>query len=278
MKILSDQIFAGTGVDRHGDAISETELIQLFEQVPDPYVMYADHNPGARPFSRSFNKRLQRLANGNLAIVCDVEVYDEDAMAKYAGYSISFTRNTYTIDETRVPEIHVRFNPRLFRTEDLHRLVEMSEPTLQLNASEIYQKALDIPLLIFITCAAGSVFSGFFSAMGKDLYEATRTSLTTAGRKVREEHGEDLGCQFSFVASHLPRRPQVLVSVSTEMIERLVALNVTDAMIIAELAKHYALSEVARASLVLVDGTPTWRVEYVMDSLDSVPRLGNGDT
>ncbi len=271
MKVFHNQVFAGTGVDRHGDAITEEELQLLFDQISDPYVMYSEHNPGNRPFSKSFNKRLERLDTGELAIVCDVEIYDEAEMQKYGGYSVSFTRRTYTTNENREPELHIKYNPRLFDTDGIYRLVELSEDRKQLNASELYQKALDIPLIVFIAFVSGAVVGGFFNAMGEDLYGAVKKYLTSAGKKIREEHGEDLTCQFTFVATQLPKQPQVLVSVSSALVDRLVTLNINEEMILGELAKHSDLSDVARASIVLVDDVPSWRVEYVMDSKDQVP-------
>jgi hypothetical protein len=101
--------------------------------------------------------------------------------------------------------------------------------------------------------------------MGEDLYGAVKKFLVKEGKRIGEEHGDELVCQFTFVATQLPQRPQVLVSVSSAMIDRLSAMKITDKMILDELSKHHALSNVARASLVLIDDTPTWRVEYVMD-------------
>jgi DNA-directed RNA polymerase subunit RPC12/RpoP len=265
MRILQNQIFASTAVDKHGDRITRDELREIFDQIPDPYPLYSEHKIGNRPFSKSYNKRFEEIVSGEWAIICDVEVYDESKLQEYSGYSISFTRSTYTTNPDRDPELHIEYNPRLFDTQELRAFADSSSDTQQINVSDLYQKSLDIPLLIIISFISGSVASGFFKAMGADLYASLKKYLIHKGDDFCEKHNDDLICQFNFVVTELPNQPTIIFSISSSMLNRLSDLNISDQTVLHELRKHCDLSEIQSASIVLLDDSPTWKIEYIIN-------------
>lgn len=94
-EIIRGQVIATTGGGPDTDPIPAHVLRQLFDSLPDESLGWDNHDPSKPPISRAFNKRLETLPNGNLAIKVDVEVLDKTAFDRMGGFSIAFTRTTW---------------------------------------------------------------------------------------------------------------------------------------------------------------------------------------
>jgi hypothetical protein len=78
-RVITGQIIASTHLDSTGERLTREELQQLFSQIPQEWVGAVVHDLSRPPITRSFNKRLEELPDGELAITLDIEVLDEEA-------------------------------------------------------------------------------------------------------------------------------------------------------------------------------------------------------
>jgi hypothetical protein len=93
-RVITGQIIASTHLDLIGERLTREELQQLFSQIPQEWVSAVGHDLSRPPIIRGFNKRLEELPDGELAITLDIEVLDEEAFREMGGFSIAFTRET----------------------------------------------------------------------------------------------------------------------------------------------------------------------------------------
>jgi hypothetical protein len=78
-RIIRGQVITSTALDSHGDRLSRETIKKLFQQLPEVWFSFRNHDMSAQPVSRGFNKRLKELPSGELAITLDLEVLDEEA-------------------------------------------------------------------------------------------------------------------------------------------------------------------------------------------------------
>jgi hypothetical protein len=91
VSIPERQTVASTSLDSHGDRISSEELRMLFDQWRENTPAGVMHDLSQPPVCRAFNKRIEALPDGELALKVDLEVLDEAEFAKFGGFSISFS-------------------------------------------------------------------------------------------------------------------------------------------------------------------------------------------
>jgi hypothetical protein len=271
MRIIEGQIMASTAIDRHGDQITEEQLTDLYHQQPIPWVMYVEHSYSKKPIARAINKSLVRLPTGTLALACDLEVWDEEELKKYGAVSIAIITARFTaIPNEDTPDIMLTFNPKVIDQQDAVSLIHLTDESVRIDVRTVVQKALDVPILVFIGCATVTVFNGFFSEMGKDIYRAVKEKMIAWGQKSLEEHGQELKCQFTFHYQDGNANPEIIVTVSSACLEELTKVGVTEAVILEEVRRVSDLRRVKKVSLTLRDMTPTWNIEYVIDVDDNV--------
>jgi len=150
MKTIRSQTIASTGLDSHGESIPREELERLFEQMPDPWLLFDNHDPSKCPIARAYNKNLVQLGNGNWGICADVDIFDESKLSEYGGFSISFSSRAFSVKPDRSPEIVVGFNPLLIDENEIAQLCRTSTEYLQIDGKEIKLKAHQGPAIIFL--------------------------------------------------------------------------------------------------------------------------------
>lgn len=264
MAILG-QVMASTSVDAHGEAIPEDVLRDLFEQMPDPLPLHIGHDQGTKPVSRAYNKRLETFDDGTLVIKCDIDIDDDADLDGFGGLSVGYSSGRYTLYPNRQPHIEIAFNPRLMRTAEVHKLVELSRQDLQIDALHLVQKSLDVPAIIIITFATSAYFGGFFSAAGEDTYVAIKKYLSLWRRRIREEHGADLICQFNFVHVSRGVKTKVIATFPSSELRSIQHRGMTAAQVLACIREQFDVEVLEKASVVWDANSRTWRIVHVVD-------------
>lgn len=274
MKTIHGQVLASTGRDCHGQEIPENDLRDLFEQIPDPWLICDNHDPAKPPVSRAYNKRLDRLNDGTLVIRSDIDVFDESGFEKYGGASIAFTTNRLTMNPERKPDIEIVFNPLLFCREEIWELVRKSNDRLQIDAKELVQKAWDLPAIIFLTFACVECASGFFKCAGADLYAFIKQKLITFGRQIEQERDGDLRCNITFSIEHQGHGVEVLVSVRSADLDILEQRGVAVEHIVAHIRQATADRSVTKVVVQARGEEPLLYIDYFVDPDGNVHRPG----
>lgn len=266
MRTIHGQVIATSAVDRHRHPIPVDKLHLLFDQMPDPWIMYDNHDPAKPPTGRSYNKQFVQLDNGDWVICCDVDIYDEVAFERYGGFSIAFTVSRFTINSNREPEIEVTINSRLIPVEEFHDLARQSTDELQLDVCDLFQKSLDVPAIIFLIFASGAIASGFFGALGTDLYGLLKKKIKEWGNRIREQHGTELQCNITFTIQHHGNDVSVLVAVRSADLDLLEERGVTAETIIDNINQVAASRDLQKVVMRVIDSKPAVLIEYYTDT------------
>lgn len=266
MRTIHGQVIATSGVDRHGHSISVDELRVLFDQIPDPWIMCDNHDPAKSPTCRSYNKQFVQLDSGDWAICSDIDIYDEVAFEQYGGFSISFTMSCFTMNPDHEPEIEVTVNPRLIPVEEFRDLVRQSTDDLQLDVCDLFQKSLDVPAIIFLSIASSAIASGFFGALGTDLYGLLKKKIKECGDRIRKEHNTELQCNITFQIEHRGNNVSVLVAVGSADLDLLAERSVTAETIIDHINCVAANRDLQKVVVRATDSDPVLFIEYYTDT------------
>ncbi|MBV9071016.1 MAG: hypothetical protein JO231_20040 [Acidobacteria bacterium] len=268
-RVITDQIVASTSLDSHGERLPEAELTAYFNQMTEGAVGAASHDLTQVPAFRSFNKRLVRTAAGDLAIVVDIEVLDEERYATYGGYSIAFTRRHWRFG--RAPSYpRVTINTRQFDFEAAGPSLSRQLARTPFELVERIEK-IDVATLAIIGIAVGGyfvakvtasaiahVFSGFFEEAGKDLYQAAKGLVRS------DEPAGPVEIQFHLHVHEPPRRPVIVIRADPRCTEADVATITRE-----QLEKLLSLAEAAdfdRISAELLPGGTLRHVSTVLKS------------
>lgn len=217
-RVVKDQIIASTSLDSHGERLPEAVLRSYFEQMVEGAVGASSHDLSQKPAFRSFNKRLVRTSAGDLAIMVDVEVLDEERYTRFGGFSISFTRRRQRFGQApSYPRVTI--NTRQFKFDAVAADLNENLRTTPFELVERVEK-IDVATLAIIGIVAGaylvgkvtvsaitSTFSGFFEEAGKDLYHAVK-------RLVRADQSNGpVEIQFQLHVHEPPKRPVIIIRV-----------------------------------------------------------------
>ena len=194
---LRDQPIASSSVDRHGECIPEDELRQLFATMPDERPLYDNHDYTKAPVGRVSNCRLERLDGGALAIVCDIEIFDESRAQEWKGLSIGFHRRG---SETAAPatEFAISFNPRSIPRADMEA-VRQEFGADRVSLTERGEKSLiEIGIVLYV------ISQGFFEKAGADVYELWKATLRKALKR-------DSSATVAIESPRTERAPEMLL-------------------------------------------------------------------
>lgn len=171
-KIIRGQVITTTELDLDGEQLSEEEITRLYEGLSDDLPMVVRHDMSTEPIARSFNRRLERLPNGDLAIKVDMEIFNEAEFAKFGGMSIGFSRHYYHVG-TGEPLAAITLNTRQFDVNAAAADVQSAlDGRFAVLVVERVEKAavLTTAIIAIASFIAGQTFSGFFNAVGAELY------------------------------------------------------------------------------------------------------------
>ena len=140
-RTIRGQSIASTHADALGDRITPEILRELFSQLPDESVQTTNHDLSKPPICRGYNKRLERLPDGELALKLDIEVFDEKAFESMGGFSIAFTHLTVRRGEGE-PAIRVLLNPTQFDFRGAAgAITRLWPPSVTIDVTERVEKA-----------------------------------------------------------------------------------------------------------------------------------------
>jgi hypothetical protein len=95
MNIVYGQIVATACVDDNGFELTEECLRRCFETTPKRILLSDRHDCSKPPCGELFNLRLQRLENGILAMVADIQYFNDDTITQQHAFSIAFSNATF---------------------------------------------------------------------------------------------------------------------------------------------------------------------------------------
>jgi len=213
MKLLRNQVLATTNTDFHGDRIPPERLREIFEQLPDPWLLANGHDLSLPPMARAVGKRFVQLDDGEWSIQADVEVFDEAAFAGKRGYSIAYLRNTLSVNPDRRGDVEIIFNPGVFPESDIGDLVSLSTPDIQIDARELIQKGLEATVVLLLQFGAAAFVTGFLAKAGSDTWDALRERLKVQAAARMAASGEAVVTHLQFVVDGPNSQVEVLVEV-----------------------------------------------------------------
>jgi len=163
----------------HGERLTPVQLELFFQQLPEASFAYNAHDQAKPPVAKGYNKRLERLPNGVLALVLDIEVLDEEAFGQAGGFSIAYTRRTARVGSGE-PSFRILINPQQFDFDALVEAVTTStsidvtvDVTERVEKAEAGQAAFII-LAVLLTDAVRETWRGYWNAAGSSLFEHLR--------------------------------------------------------------------------------------------------------
>ncbi|WP_164103219.1 hypothetical protein [Candidatus Laterigemmans baculatus] len=276
MKTLRSQIVATTELDRHGDTIPRYVLEHMYSQIPDPWLMMDNHDPSLPAIARGYNKQFVQLDNGHWAIRADVEVFDESKLAKYGGFSMTFSGKRYSLNLSRVADVTLEFNPRVFEARKILEICSASNGGLQVDALEIHQKGMGEYVALGLSFGSAAILSGFLQEAGKDSYTALKKKILELAKAQRDEESQGLKCQMAFTFERHGGQTEVLVSVDAEDLEYLEAKGLDAQYVIERVNEAVGPLDVRKVVLKAVRDSPIVSVTYFIDRDENLHEAENG--
>jgi hypothetical protein len=265
MAILHDQIIASACIDSNGFEITEEQLNHIFSQMPEHILMPYMHDSSKPPIGEAFNFRLTRLeSDKRLAIMADILCFDESMLEKPHAFSIAISNAQFLLDISRPIDILFSVNPLYFNGTDIVEFIRLSNADANIAVEHRIERGVDVPAILLIFTTLSMVTGGFFKAMGADIYSILKRKIIEYRKSIKQKHNIDLTCCFKFNYDTLPDRPQILVTVSSAMLDRLGEAGYTWDDIEKTLKKISDIEKVDRVSICLdEDGSPIWTVKYI---------------
>ena len=240
MKTIRKQIIASTTVDSYGDSIPHEMLRQYFASMPERRPIHNNHDVGRKPLGVLYNKQLIEIDGGHLAICVDMDIEDESVLkngtGEFNGMSVSYSTETYSVCENRTPDIIVMANPHLFDFKAIKELAHLTNEETAIAVRDIRQKGADqLPLIIFLSFAAGSIFSGFFKEIGKDAYQSLKARINAIRDEKSQSDDRELACHMMFDIVRNGSKTSVLVTASSRDIDYLSEQGLDESHILEEI-------------------------------------------
>ena len=198
MKVIKEQIIAGTQRDAHGDKITKEQLQKLFDQMAKEMLLHPNHDLSKPPIGKAYNKRFVEVPGEEFVIKVDVDVWDEERMKEMGGFSIGYVERPIALNEPHKGDVEIWFSPLVFNREDVMPLVETPNKSIQIHVLEMKQKALEPSAILILEFAALAFVSGFFGKGGADVFDALKRKLWELAEKRKTNKESRLVLQLMF--------------------------------------------------------------------------------
>jgi|SRR6185312_8003709 len=194
---IKGQVLASTGLTANGMPIPEEALKQLFEQTPTETYIYQHHDASLPPIGRLCNKRLERQADGTLALLADVEFKEGADLSAFRGFSISFLGNVgYRSNKPQAATICL--DVRYFDDSDLRSAAGDASDDLGVGSRQLFRYSVGATIVtVVVTFTSLEFAKGFFSQGGKDLFTFLMGKLTSLAKK-QQASGRITEFDFTF--------------------------------------------------------------------------------
>jgi hypothetical protein len=253
-RIIEGQVVASTAVDRNGDQLTRAELRELFAQIPGERPLNLNHDVRVPPVGRAFNTRLDELQDGTLAVVSDIEVFDEEQFARVQGMSISFHRYTEPADRDSAvaPQIVVSYNPN---TVDSDRLAAVLAAAGLSDGYAALRPRTEKSLLALGVILA-IVSHGFFEEAGADAWRLFK-------RLVAEAVAGEAEAELAAIVEPTESRPQLVIRVPVGFDPD--AIGAIDEDLLIEEAQALAPGKKLSKVVVAIDGAGVGQIIFAVD-------------
>ncbi len=267
MRIMKDQVLASSSEEVMGlPPIPKETLRILYEQSPKERPLHQHHDIGMKPIGKIFNTRLVETKEGHARIVADVEIPDDVDFSEFGGYSIAFTGPpSFSTSRDGDDAITFALDRRYFSKEDLQQIPQKCSDGLSVGSASLYRYSLEGGVVIIcVTFVACSVFAGFFSEAGKDLYKLAKATLSRLTQKVKDQ-GRVPSYEFIVEvdddAGHYAYR--VAVRAEEEHMWLLESGTVTPDTIRAAYSDTLDPAKTRRVVVTLCNNDPYFKIEYI---------------
>jgi len=185
-RLLKDQTLYTSGVDAHGD-VNTPDLVRiLFSQLSDPMLLSQDHDMSLPPIAVARNKRLLNKTDGGLAIIADVEIFDEEAAKRYGGFSPAFTTGrALNADEVEIPDVQILYDPLQFSDEEISELIESAGPNAHFEGRERKLKAAHPQAILIVNYVSLVVLNAMLGEAAKGTFKLVFPKLRDLLRRKR---------------------------------------------------------------------------------------------
>lgn len=275
MKTIKGQIIAGTGIDAHGDNITKRELRVLFDQIPEELIVNQHHNLSKPPVGRMYNKQFVETSDGEFVIKVDVDVFNEGSLKEMKGFSISYTdpENRLTLNRSRKGDIEILFNPLVFNREDMIYLIKTSNESIQIDAIELKQKALEHIAILILKFAAVSFVTGFLGKAGVDAYKALKAKIIELAEKRKAKKESRIILQLVFTGKIAGRSVYVIIELLPEDLNIVKQYKLSIESALQYTVTTIGHNEIQRVALRVQRKEPYWTLVYFVDMEGNVVRL-----
>ncbi|MEX0613623.1 MAG: hypothetical protein WD229_16010, partial [Pirellulales bacterium] len=151
-------------------------------------------------------------------------------------------------------------------TDEFHDLPRRSTDELQVDVLELFQKSLDVPAIIFLSFTTGAIASGFFGALGTDLYGWFKNKIKEWGTRIKEEHGIDLQCNMTFTIQHRGGNVSVLVAVRSADLDLIAQRGITAEAIVEQINQVASNRDLQKVAVRVRESEPVMFIEYYTDT------------
>lgn len=273
MKRLEGQIVASTRLDAHGTKLTEGSLREIFAEMPDPTILNNQHDLARKPAGRLINKRLQRLENGELAIVVDAEIEDETTLDWAQGFSLSYVSNVYTVDASRRGDMAVVFNPRILDETDFIPLAGLSDSQVQIDVVELQQRSVEAAAIVILKFAGQAAAAHFVGKAAERAYRALAAMLKAGAERREQSKGQETVFQLQFELSVGATEIPVVLSVSAADLPSLQSDTVDLEAARAFVASKVGNSQIQRVALRFAGSPPSFELDHFVDAAGRVITL-----
>jgi hypothetical protein len=268
MRTIKDQVIASTTTDVFGDELSESELRELFEQMPPVSWMNDEHDLSRAPVAKGYNKRFVRLGDGACAVIADVDVLNEEKFGQCGGFSISWVFKTVRIGSKAQPDISIIFNPRVVDEDFVLEAVAYTDETIQVDGVEIKQRAATAAAVtLVIAFAAREIAAGFFKQAGADAYSKLKEWIHTLGAtRARQNLPTIVQCTFPVKLNTRPIEVRLVFNESDwSLVHRPEA---SDDALLSFLRESVGEKKVTRVVLRPQEAAPYWAMLQIIEDCD----------
>jgi hypothetical protein len=265
MRTIKGQTISTTELDLRGERITREQLTSIFDKMPSEQLLNQDHDLSQPIIARTYNKRLVETENGELAIKVDVDVLNEEEFARRGGFSISFIRNHYTVNNLRVGEVTILFNPRLIELKEIKPLIAISNDSVQIDAKEVIQKGIDPITIVVIVFITQAVAGEFFKRAGSDAYDLLKVKLKELAARHRENRKEELKFHFQFTAEIAGKSVEVFIESDTDNLSVIAEQSLALQSFLDQLVPQVEHEPIVRVTLQITKEDPYLQIAHIVN-------------
>lgn len=273
MKIIKGQIVASTSIDAHGDKLTKEQLFFLFMQIPQEFILNQQHDLSKPPIGRIYNKRFVEISDREFAIKVDVDVFDEELFEEMRSFSISYTGERLTLNPSSRADIEILFNPLIFSREDMLSLIKISDETIQIDAIELKQKALEPITVLILKFVLISAAIGFFGKLGSDVYDVLKAKLRQLANRRKVKRKPEIILQLLFTIKLVERSVDVIIELLMEDLDIIKQRDLSIESALEYVTTATGHTEIQRVALRVQRSEPYWSLVYFVDLKGTVMNL-----